>query len=134
MFVFLTLHISIIVFVMSKHVEHCGGTFGSLELDEIHLETRQLGSAHVASAKKNNCTTIPETNSWHLNMECWNTIVTFWESAHFQVGSVSCSECIRKYMHQVFVEKHHFAGVQVVKILFRMDFRIFLQSRCGCIA
>ena len=29
--------------------------------------------------------TLPETNSSHLKMDGWNTIVSFWVSAHFQV-------------------------------------------------
>ena len=29
--------------------------------------------------------TLPETNSSHLKMDGWNTIVSLWVSAHFQV-------------------------------------------------
>ena len=33
-----------------------------------------------------NCTTLPDTNSSHLKMDGWNTIVSFWDvSAYFQV-------------------------------------------------
>ena len=36
--------------------------------------------------------TLPETNSSHLKMDGWNTIVPFCVSAHFQGGTVSLRE------------------------------------------
>ena len=122
---FQKLHIWIIVFVMSKHVDHRGGKFASLELVEIHLEFK--GSAHVAPAEKT--TALP---SLKLVARTWTWIVgiplfPFGSRPIFRcellvVGSVSENKCIN-----LFVE-------QVVKILFRMDFRILVQPRCGCIA
>ena len=38
-----------------------------------------------ASLFFSNKQTLPETNSWHLKMDGWNTIVSFWEFAYFQV-------------------------------------------------
>ena len=38
-------------------------------------------------------TTLPETNSSHLKMDRWNTIVSFWGPAHFQLRTVSFREC-----------------------------------------
>ena len=37
--------------------------------------------------------TLPETNSSHLKMDGWNTIVSFWEFAYFQGWTVSFREC-----------------------------------------
>ena len=36
---------------------------------------------------------LPETNSSHLKMDGWKTIVSFWDPAYFQVRTVSCREC-----------------------------------------
>jgi len=37
--------------------------------------------------------TLPETNSSHLKMDGWKTIVSFWDPAYFQVRTVSCRDC-----------------------------------------
>ena len=43
--------------------------------------------------------TLPETNSSHPKMVGWNTIVSFWGPAYFQVQAVSFRECIYWYNH-----------------------------------
>ena len=37
-----------------------------------------------------------KTNSLHLKMDGWNTIVSFWGPAYFQVRTVSFWECNKK--------------------------------------
>ena len=37
--------------------------------------------------------TLPKTNSSHLKMDGWNTILSFWEFAYFQRWTVSFREC-----------------------------------------
>ena len=36
--------------------------------------------------------TLPKLTFWHLKMDGWNTIVSFWVSAHFQVQTVCFRE------------------------------------------
>ena len=41
--------------------------------------------------------TLPGTNSLPLKMDGWNTIVSFWGPAYFQVRTVSFRECINHH-------------------------------------
>ena len=52
--------------------------------------------------------TLPETNSSHLKMDGWNTIVFFWDGLlYFQVRAVSFRECIIQGLAAVFRQKRH---------------------------
>ena len=51
-----------------------GGSFGSVELNQNFPLLSN---------------TLSETNSSHLQMDGWNTIVSFWGPAYFQVQTVS---------------------------------------------
>ena len=48
--------------------------------------------------------TLPETNSSHLKIDGWNTILSFWVTAHFQgllllvFGSVVDKGCINEWV------------------------------------
>ena len=44
--------------------------------------------------------TLPETNSSHLKMDGWNTILFFWGPAYFQGRAVSFRECIKLVTHE----------------------------------
>ena len=56
-----------------------GGAFGSVELNQNFPLLSN---------------TLSETNSSHLQMDGWNTIVSFWGPAYFQVQTVSFMECM----------------------------------------
>ena len=49
--------------------------------------------------------TLPETNSWHLKMDGWNTIVSFWDGLFSGAFAVSLGEgnysviCLRFLLH-----------------------------------
>ena len=43
----------------------------------------------------------PETNSSHLEMDGWDTIVSFWHPAYIQVRTVGCRECKYFQTHRI---------------------------------
>ncbi len=58
-----------------------------LEVRNVSVERKKLNIGPFAiplpSLKK----------TWHLKMDGWNTIVSFWGPAYFQVQTVSFREC-----------------------------------------
>ena len=48
--------------------------------------------------------TLPETNSWQLKMDGWNTIVSFWDSLFSGAFAVSFREWSRLFTHEQFPE------------------------------
>ena len=48
----------------------------------------------LGSVKFSNIITLPETNSSHLKMDGWNTIVSFWDCLFSGAFAVSFRECI----------------------------------------
>ena len=62
-----------------------------------HQNNVHIGMDSIIS-EENGWVTLPETNIAPEFMDGWNTIVSFWVSAYFQVRTVSFKEC-RRIIH-----------------------------------
>ena len=64
--------------------------------------------------------TLPETNSLHLKMDGWNTIVSFWEGLFSGDGFVGSSRCATAFGVPVFFTPSSFLGLETA------------SGRCDC--
>ena len=81
--------------IFSKHVSFPGSNFSIQVIYRTHLRTCGASSFRESAPwplRHFFLGILPETNSSHLKMDGWNTIVPFCVSAHFQGGTASSRE------------------------------------------